>query len=440
MRREKIRRVAAVLAFFLLWGGAECCARYFTEPVRQAWPMIREDRLSAEGSIDTAFVGASLFRNGIIPSVFDAAVGGRSFNGATSSQSMELSYYALEDLAETNPLRLALIDISVNRLLSDGDEGVAIAKHVLLSHMINPKARRMLLRDCFTLDELPLTILHSARDQLHFLWGTLRERLKPEYLSDYLKHGYAPDKTYPAGSMGYTPSFGANPDGGVPMAEFARIADGGGPDGDHAQLERILRLCRERGITPVLVSMPTTDAFLLCYKPYEALLAPVRELAAREGVLCLDFNLSRFRVSSLTAANFSDARHLNSSGAELFTPLISEVVRKALAGEDVSGYFYDSYDEMLRDIDRVAAVGCEVLDSGDGPTLVADSLHGPDVAPVYSFFIKASGADDYEPLPSEGNRCGLDGVAPGTYQVRVEASGSPGSGCEVYTEKVVTIR
>ncbi len=440
MKHVKIRRIAAVLVFFLLWAGVEACVRYFTEPVEQAWPTIREDRKAAEGSIDTVFVGASLFRNGIIPSVFDETVGSRSFNYATSSQSMALSYYALEDLSETNPLKLALIDISVNRLMADGDDGVYIAKYVVLSHIINWKAQWMLLRDCFSLDDIALSILHSGRDQLHFFWGTLAQRLNATYFRDYLKYGYAPDSKYPIGSMGYTPSFGANSDGGVVMTEFVQISEDGGLNSDYSQLERTIRQCREKGITPVLVSMPTTDAYMLACDWYETLEAPVKALAEQEGALYLDFNLSKFRVASLSDHNFSDARHLNSSGAELFTPLLSEVMKKALAGEDVSGYFYNSYDEMIRDVDRVASVKCEVAESGDGMALRAVSLQGPDVAPTYRFSIRAKGTDAYQALESTGETCALEGVAPGVYKVRVEAYSKPGSLCDAFTEKIITVK
>jgi hypothetical protein len=439
MRRVKIRRIAAVLGFFLLWAGVEYCVRYFTEPVRQSWPTIREDRMTVEGSIDTAFVGASLFKDGIIPKVYDRAMGSRSFNFATNSQTMEQSWYALSDLTQANPLKIALIDISVNRLLSDGDDGAYIAKHVTFYHMLSAKARWSLIRDCFSMDDLALIALHSARDQLHFLRGTLSGRLNPEYLRDYLKYAYVPDPKYPAGSMGYTPGFSANPAGGVAMTDYVELPESGAAHGDYGQLERVIQLCREKGITPVLVSMPVTDAFLLYCKPYEALLKPVRELAARDGILCLDFNLSKFRVSSLTTANFSDEKHLNSTGAELFTPLLSEVLQKAMAGEDVSGYFYGSYDAMIRDIDRVATVDFDVLKSPDGLTCRAKSLHGPSVLPVYRFSLLAKGADDYKPLATTDGQCSLAGVEPGVYKVRVEAFSAPASGCDVYAEQFITV-
>ena len=142
---------------------------------------------------------------------------------------------------------------------------------------------------------------------------------------------------------------------------------------------------------------------------------------------------------ALTAANFADERHLNSSGAERFTPLLAEVLKKALAGEDVSGYFYASYGEMIRDIDRVASVRFELLDGEAGPSLRAESLHGPSVTPAYRFLIRGAEEADDQPLDSEGDLCPLEGLAPGAYKVRVEASSVPGGACEAFAEKVINV-
>lgn len=441
MKRVNIRRVAAVLGFFLLWAGLEFCVRCFTEPFVQAWPMIREDRKAVEGRIDTVFLGASLFGNGIIPEAFDEILGSRSFNYATSSQSIELSQYALEDISETNPIELALIDVSVNRLIAESGDGVNIAKHVVLSHMVNPKAQWMLLKDCFPPDEIALTVLHSARDQLHFFRGTLRKRIKPSYLLDYLKFGYVPDEEYLIGSKGYVPKYDTFSDGAKLIGNDAKIR---ASLSDHSQqeLERVIRQCREKGIAPVLISMPTTDAYMLYCDSYQALHASVKALASREGVPYLDFNLSKFRVYSLADSNFSDERHMNNSGAELFTPLLSEVVGKAQAGEDVSGYFFNSYEEMIHNVDRVAAVKLEVRNSGGGLMLVADSLHGPDIMPTYRFYamVKAAPEKGFRMLESSADTCALDNLEPGAYKVRVEAYAAPGSNYDVYAEHVVTVK
>ena len=188
--------------------------------------------------------------------------------------------------------------------------------------------------------------------------------------------------------------------------------------------------------------MPTTDAYMLYYDRYEALMAPVKALAEQEGALMLDFNLSKFRVSSLSDHNYTDARHLNASGAELFTPILSEVTKKALAGEDVTGYFYESYKAMIRAIDRVATVKCEFHNLEEGLYLSALSLQDPDVTPSYRFFIKEKDAAEgaYQLLNSDGDRCVLEGVAAGTYRVRVEAYSASDSGYDAYTEKTIVLK
>jgi len=439
MKRIRARRFAAVLTFFLLWALVEHAARFFTNPLEQAWPSVVEDRKAVEGTITTAFVGASLFRNGIIPAAFDEVAGGQSFNDSTSGQTIALTEYALGDIAEANPLKLLVVDVSVNRLIKESDEGGRIAKYAALSQMLSWRARLNLLKNAFTLDELPMTVLTSARDQLHFFWGTLSDRLNPGYIKAYLRHGYVPDPLYPAGSMGYTPDTGTNPEGGVPFSE---------PDGETervseenlASLARIIAFCKQRGITPVLLSMPTTDTCLLYFDGYDALQAPVRTLAEREGALYLDFNLSRFR-NTLTDADFLDERHMNASGAERFTPYLAEVLAKALAGEDVSDRFYASWAEAAAAVGRVSSVELDVTEIDGGAALRAYSLEGTGVTPAYRFSIRPLGApeDESRALESSGDTCLVAALEPGAYTVRVEAFSDSDSPCDAYREQDIQI-
>ncbi len=439
MKRIWVRRTAAVLTFFLMWALVEHAARFFTNPLKQAWPSIVEDRKRVEGTITTAFIGASLFRNGVIPAAFDETMAGQSFNDSTSGQTIALTEYALEDIAENNPLNLLLVDVSVNRLMKEADESGRIAKYAVFCQMLSWRARLNLLKNAFTLDEVPMTLLTSARDQLHFFWGTLSNRLSPEYVKTYLRYGYVPDPLYPSGSMGYTPDNGVNPEGGIPFNEPEGEMEGVAAE-NLESLTRIITYCRERGITPVLLSMPTTDTCLLYFNQYEALQAPVRALAEREGALYLDFNLSKFR-NMLTDANFLDERHMNASGAERFTPYLTEVLHKALSGEDVSDLFYASWDEAAAAIHRVSSVGLEVAEAGGGDALRAYSLEGTGVTPVYRFFARRQDAPEgeYRALESSGGICLLTSLESGAYTVRVEAYSDPAASCDAYCERDVQI-
>ena len=431
------------MLFFLLCAGVETCARFFTGPLRQSWPMAKADRKAVEGTIDTVFIGGSLFRNGIVPSLFDKTMKGRSFSYTTSNQPLPLSRYALEDLSRSNPIKLALIDLSVNRLVREDGAGSGIVKYILFNQMFDMQARIDLLRDQFTTDELLLTLFQSARDQTHYFLddSTLRDRISAKTLKEYLKYGYSPDPDYVAGSMGYTPSHTTIPEGNVKVRGIEKIPENPDVAKNLEALAQLAAMCREKGITPVFMAMPTTDAAVLFSDRYPLLMKPVKALAERLGVLYLDFNLSKFRVSSMSNVDFADIKHMNHTGAERFTPYFASVLQKALAGEDVSSYFYPSYDEMILDIDPIAAVLCSLIRTDEGLRVRATSLQGPSITPVYRFYIKPLGGSgsEYQPLESTGNECSLSGLAPGTYRVRAEACRAAGLRWEAFDENTLTI-
>ena len=49
----------------------------------------------------------------------------------------------------------------------------------------------------------------------------------------------------------------------------------------------------------------------------------------------------------LGGGDFSDAHHLNGSGAEKFTALLCDVIARDGAGKDVSALFCDTVEEKL---------------------------------------------------------------------------------------------
>jgi hypothetical protein len=173
---------------------------------------------------------------------------------------------------------------------------------------------------------------------------------------------------------------------------------------------------------------------------YPLLMAPVKALAERLGVLFLDFNLSRFRAS-MSDADFADVKHMNDTGAKRFTPYLANVLQKALAGEDVSPYFYASYDEMIQDIDRIAAIWCSLTRTEEGFTVRATSLQGQSITPVYRFSIQPMTVPggEYRLLESTGSECKLSGLAPGTYRVRAEACRAAGMRWEACVENTLTV-
>lgn len=94
----------------------------------------------------------------------------------------------------------------------------------------------------------------------------------------------------------------------------------GGASG--AALERILRRCRDHGITPVLVGVPVTLAHRQAYTPpiEAAYLQHMQEIARRHGCVFVDCR------ARLPDAFFLDNHHLLAEGGWYFTRLLTREV------------------------------------------------------------------------------------------------------------------
>nr|WP_304709908.1 hypothetical protein [uncultured Acetatifactor sp.] len=91
---------------------------------------------------------------------------------------------------------------------------------------------------------------------------------------------------------------------------------------------KLVRLCREEGISFYLVMAPMYDVYIRSIN-YESYTGKIAALAESEGVFYLDCN-QHYEEIGLTAEDFEDAftsyHHLNGSGAEKVTRFVMETV------------------------------------------------------------------------------------------------------------------
>ena len=113
-------------------------------------------------------------------------------------------------------------------------------------------------------------------------------------------------------------------------------------------LEHIADYCEETGIRLVLFTAPLPSAYLSNTQGYQSYVDAVRQFAQEHGTQYWDFSLYRDpKAMDLGGGDFSDAHHLNGSGAEKFTALLCDVIARDGAGEDVSALFCDTVEEKL---------------------------------------------------------------------------------------------
>ena len=118
-----------------------------------------------------------------------------------------------------------------------------------------------------------------------------------------------------------------------------------------ANLARITEFCRQEGIRLVLFTAPLPSAYVANTENYQAYVDAVRAYAAENGLTYWDFSLYRSQgdMKHMGAGEYSDAHHLNGTGAEIFTAELCEVIARDAAGEDVSALFCDTVEEKLTD-------------------------------------------------------------------------------------------
>ena len=93
-------------------------------------------------------------------------------------------------------------------------------------------------------------------------------------------------------------------------------------------LKKMIQLCRENGITPLLVEMPSNDSW--DYYKHNA----VAEIAEENSVQFVDFNLLFDEIDFDIKADYRDGgSHCNYFGAEKTTNYLGELIKTDYSSE-----------------------------------------------------------------------------------------------------------
>lgn len=344
-RKLFVRRGAAVLLLIALFFALEQLVSYFVLPSTNYIVPTIADRREYDGRITTALLGASLIVDGVDPALLDESMGGVSFNLGSNAQSMQCSYYALEDILVENPVKTAVIELSICRMVRDTSEEAGLAQVSFFDWLLNWQSRGIYLRELCELDDLPRMFLMSARCQIQYFLDNPFVRFTPSYLKEYLKNGYVAVQSdmESYGGRGHVRYKGF-----MERSDAVDTTDGFlvlGEEGEEnaLQLRRIVARCREAGVEPVLVVVPVSDSQFIAYEDsYEQVSDYFQSLAQELDARYYDFNYSRYIQQHLSDAHFKDPKHMNQLGADMFTPLLAQ----AILGELDESDFYSEYSQV----------------------------------------------------------------------------------------------
>lgn len=116
--------------------------------------------------------------------------------------------------------------------------------------------------------------------------------------------------------------------------------------GSKDYLIKIIEYCQDKNIPITLFVSPMDNLRLISTEGYDLYVDQIKGIAREYGIEFYDFNLVKDEYLHIHEGGyFSDSGHMNSFGAEIFTPFFAKVVSGDYSENEK--YFYSSYAEKL---------------------------------------------------------------------------------------------
>lgn len=364
------------------------------------WAHILWHSYDCAQQIDNLFIGSSHVYCNVNPFLLDIINGQDNFNLGVGNLSVRGSYYALREAVGDHP-EIDNVYLELYYGINAGrDDSERIKGDWRLTSYMKPSVNKYQL-------------LFSASGSEHYLeslFSFVRYRSKLfdlNYIKNEIKHKRSEDwRNY---------RFQYEFDDGNGMVEYwdkgfydttsvyreesllyhteLNLENEGLLDENNIRyLEKIIEYCQEKGITIQLFVSPIYETQILSAENYDAYHQQILTIAEAYHVPFYDFNLCKFEYLDLGRELYHDIGHLNTAGADTFTPFLWEVLTNK--EEENRMYFCDSFLDRIcseppelygvyYDIDADDRKECTVASNRDNDELVYRIIITPDEGEQY---------------------------------------------------------
>lgn len=292
------------------------------------------------GSIDCVAIGASNGLCALDTRIMDQELGCNAYNLAGSLMTLKGSQFLLKKELERNPIDTVILDITYETLTRVVKDEVGEGDTVTIARLDSLSERIKYMIECVPLNDWDSVYAY------HFTnYGieTFINRLKGCNLAVS-----AVDKS----AKGFLSRDGRN----VTLTkQTAKEQYEKQPlnlnvkTSNVKQFKDLIELCQKYGTRVVLVTYPRSNAYLWETSGQDEFHRQVVKLAQQYNCEYYDGNLLKNRYEIINdASSFYDVEHMSAKGAEAFTKALCNIIKKAET-ENVSQYFYSSYEEMKAD-------------------------------------------------------------------------------------------
>ena len=294
-----------------------------------------ELRNSLAGSLDYLIVGASQAQCSFVPAIIDEKLGVNSYNLSIGSMTSSDKLIMLEEEIYRNPVDTAVIEISYNAFSRTNKNNAADGNFHMFNRIGSFRRKADYLMKNTPFDN----------------WAYVYSRSMMTGISALLSG----PETVDASQKGYTAlkskDFSLGDDKIIETYKSSDILIDSFYDDSVSDFIRMLHLCGENGIRAIVTVVPVGDSFIWEQNNIDEFSYWIENICMSNEAEYFDFNLikTRYDLFSDSTSYSTNSDHLSEDGAWAFSELFADTMLRVNSGEDVSGLFYSSYEEMLED-------------------------------------------------------------------------------------------
>lgn len=309
-----------------------CNFLFTTYKGKYTYKMINEMYQSSE-NIDVLFLGSSHAYKSIDPNLADGILEKNTFNCGSSVQGMNTSYHLLKEVIEYHDLEAVFLDTNPAVSLVRNSESSVF---YVSDYMKQNKNKYELLKSGGS-DTVFNGYVSFRRNFKNINWiSNIKSRF--DALKDYSSVTSATEEYRGDGFVFVNGTYKITQE----MIDKAASDDFSAdvPVGDDYQeyLEKIVQLCKEKGIKLVLIEHPMSNVFLDNCIAYDNYANYISHFAQNNEIEYWNFNYYK-DGTGIVQKDYADNTHLNGNGAEKYTKVLSNVAKDYLNGKDVSNMF-----------------------------------------------------------------------------------------------------
>ncbi|MBQ6560456.1 MAG: hypothetical protein IJL85_06460 [Erysipelotrichaceae bacterium] len=327
--------------------------------------------------IDLLMVGDSRLYSSFDARIFEEELGlDNVVVASTASQPICGSYYIMKDMIERMKPKKILLGLDCGEMMEEDK----VQGMMLVIDRLSRKNKLEMFRHCFYGTDLFYMLdLYRYRNNLDDLFDNIWAR-KAMVANNWVQEDDG-DSYYCY--KGFIYRHGSVETGNMPMYSHSTFSEDSILPTNVEYLNRCIQLCRDNNIELELLSAPTTVMRMYYVDHYDEAVKYYQRVADENGLVYHNLNYLMDRETILPDEMMCDYNHTNGEGAKVVSRLYAEILKKEAAGEDVSGYFYPTYEDFLESVHRIVATDAKIKREGDSINLTLRSLHNPDVKVLY---------------------------------------------------------